>query len=364
MSAQEVDRDKIREQLLAEIARADDLEVLEDVRVASLGRNGTITSLMKSVGQLEPQERKEAGRIFNSLKQEITAALANKQEQLKALQLSARLASETVDITLPVRQDPAGTIHPVSQTIDEMVTIFAQMGFVVADGPHIESDFNNFTALNIPPEHPARQEHDTFYLPEKEDGSRLVLRTHTSPVQIRTMVSQSPPIRIIVPGRTFRADYDATHSPMFHQIEGLVIDEETHMGHLKGCLIDFCRNFFDVDDLPVRFRPSYFPFTEPSAEMDIGCSRDSGGLKIGRQGNSGAGDWLEILGCGMVNPRVLQNCNIDPQRYQGFAFGLGIERAAMLKYGIPDLRTFFESDLRWLRHYGFSALDMPGAVGA
>ncbi|MEC9078047.1 MAG: phenylalanine--tRNA ligase subunit alpha [Pseudomonadota bacterium] len=364
MSAQEVERDKIREQLLAEIGRADDLEALEDARVASLGRNGTITSLMKSVGQLEPHERKEAGRIFNSLKQEITTALATKQEELKALQLSARLASETVDITLPVRQDPAGTIHPISQTIDEMVTIFAQMGFVVADGPHIESDFNNFTALNIPPEHPARQEHDTFYLPEKEDGSRLVLRTHTSPVQIRTMVSQSPPIRIIVPGRTFRADYDATHSPMFHQIEGLVIDEETHMGHLKGCLIDFCRNFFDVDDLPVRFRPSYFPFTEPSAEMDIGCLRDSDGLKIGRQGNSGAGDWLEILGCGMVNPRVLQNCNIDPQRYQGFAFGLGIERAAMLKYGIPDLRTFFESDLRWLRHYGFSALDMPGAVGA
>jgi phenylalanyl-tRNA synthetase alpha chain len=364
MSAQEVERDKIREQLLVEIGRADDLEALENARVASLGRNGIITSLMKSVGQLEPQERKEAGRIFNSLKQEITAALAAKHEELKALQLSARLAREAVDITLPVRQEPAGTIHPISQTIDEMVTIFAQMGFVVADGPHIESDFNNFTALNIPPEHPARQEHDTFYLPEKEDGTRLVLRTHTSPVQIRTMLSQSPPIRIIVPGRTFRADYDATHSPMFHQIEGLVIDEATHMGHLKGCLIDFCRNFFDVEDLPVRFRPSYFPFTEPSAEMDIGCSRDSGGLKIGRQGNSGAGDWLEILGCGMVNPRVLENCNIDPQRYQGFAFGLGIERAAMLKYGIPDLRTFFESDLRWLRHYGFSALDMPGAVGA
>ena len=364
MSAQEVERDKIREQLLVEIGRADDLEALENARVASLGRNGIITSLMKSVGQLEPQERKEAGRIFNSLKQEITVALAAKHEELKALQLSARLAREAVDITLPVRQEPAGTIHPISQTIDEMVTIFAQMGFVVADGPHIESDFNNFTALNIPSEHPARQEHDTFYLPEKEDGTRLVLRTHTSPVQIRTMLSQSPPIRIIVPGRTFRADYDATHSPMFHQIEGLVIDEASHMGHLKGCLIDFCRNFFDVEDLPVRFRPSYFPFTEPSAEMDIGCSRDSGGLKIGRQGNSGAGDWLEILGCGMVNPRVLENCNIDPQRYQGFAFGLGIERAAMLKYGIPDLRTFFESDLRWLRHYGFSALDMPGAVGA
>ena len=364
MSAQEVERDKIREQLLVEIGRADDLEALENARVASLGRNGIITSLMKNVGQLEPQERKEAGRILNLLKQEITAALAAKQEELKALQISARLARETVDITLPVRQEPMGTIHPISQTIDEMVTIFAQMGFVVADGPHIESDFNNFTALNIPPEHPARQEHDTFYLPEKEDGTRLVLRTHTSPVQIRTMLSQSPPIRIIVPGRTFRADYDATHSPMFHQIEGLVIDKAVHMGHLKGCLIDFCRNFFDVEDLPVRFRPSYFPFTEPSAEMDIGCSRDSGGLKIGRQGNSGAGNWLEILGCGMVNPRVLENCHIDPQRYQGFAFGLGIERAAMLKYGIPDLRTFFESDLRWLRHYGFSALDMPGAVGA
>ncbi len=231
------------------------------------------------------------------------------------------------------------------------------MGFVVAEGPHIEEDFYNFTALNIPPEHPARQEHDTFYLPERADGTRLVLRTHTSPVQIRTMLAQQPPIRIIVPGRTFRCDHDATHSPMFHQVEGLVIDRTTHMGHLKGCLIEFCRAFFGVDDLPVRFRPSYFPFTEPSAEVDIGCSREGGGLKIGA-----GGDWLEILGSGMVHPKVLANCGIDPSEYQGFAFGMGIERVAMLKYGIPDLRTFYDFDLRWLRHYGFLPLDIPSLV--
>ena len=225
-------------------------------------------------------------------------------------------------------------------------------------GPHIEDDFHNFTALNIPPEHPARQEHDTFYLtPRAADGSRKVLRTHTSPVQIRTMMSAKPPIRIIVPGRTFRSDHDATHSPMFHQVEGLVIEKNIHMGHLKGCLIEFCRTFFDVDDLPVRFRPSYFPFTEPSAEVDIGCSREGGGLKIG----AGA-DWLEILGCGMVHPKVLANCGLDPAEYQGFAFGMGIERIAMLKYGIPDLRTFYESDLRWLRHYGFLPLEQPSLV--
>ena len=264
-----------------------------------------------------------------------------------------------------------GRIHPISQTIDEIVAIFGEMGFVVAEGPHIEEDFYNFTALNIPPEHPARQEHDTFYLPERlgrrsntagtlaavDDGSRLVLRTHTSPVQIRTMLAQQPPIRIIVPGRTFRADHDATHSPMFHQVEGLVVDRAIHMGHLKGCLIEFCRAFFGVDDLPVRFRPSYFPFTEPSAEVDIGCSRAGGRLEIGA-----GGDWLEILGSGMVHPKVLQNCGIDPAQYQGFAFGMGIERVAMLKYGIPDLRTFYESDLRWLRHYGFLPLDIPSLV--
>jgi len=255
---------------------------------------------------------------------------------------------------LPARPAAEGRIHPISQTIDEMVAIFCEMGFTVAEGPHVETDFNNFTALNIPPEHPARQDHDTFYLPPDEDGNRKVLRTHTSPVQIRTMINEAPPIRIVVPGRTFRADHDATHSPMFHQIEGLVIDEATHMGHLKGCLIEFCRAFFDVEDLPVRFRPSYFPFTEPSAEVDIGCSREGGGLTIG----AGA-DWLEILGCGMVNPHVLENCGIDSTKYQGFAFGMGIERAAMLKYGIPDLRTFYDSDVRWLKHYGFAPLDVP-----
>jgi phenylalanyl-tRNA synthetase alpha chain len=250
-----------------------------------------------------------------------------------------------------------GRIHPISQTIDEIIAIFGEMGFVVAEGPHIEDDFYNFTALNIPPEHPARQEHDTFYLPERADGSRLVLRTHTSPVQVRTMLKQKPPIRIIVPGRTFRCDHDATHSPMFHQVEGLVIDRTTHMGHLKGCLIEFCRAFFDVDDLPVRFRPSYFPFTEPSAEVDIGCSREGGELKIGA-----GGSWLEILGSGMVHPQVLRNCGIDPDEYQGFAFGMGIERVAMLKYGIPDLRTMYDSDIRWLRHYGFVPLDIPSPV--
>jgi phenylalanyl-tRNA synthetase alpha chain len=250
-----------------------------------------------------------------------------------------------------------GRIHPISQTIDEIIAIFGEMGFVVAEGPHIETDFHNFTALNIPPEHPARQEHDTFYLPERPDGSRLLLRTQTSPVQIRTMLAQQPPIRIIVPGRTFRADHDATHSPMFHQVEGLVIDRTTHMGHLKGCLIEFCRAFFGIDDVPVRFRPSYFPFTEPSAEVDIGCSRKGGELKIGP-----GGDWLEILGSGMVHPKVLQNCGVDPAEYQGFAFGMGIERVAMLKYGIPDLRTMYDSDLRWLRHYGFLPLDIPSPV--
>jgi phenylalanyl-tRNA synthetase alpha chain len=358
------DREAIRDEFLSRIKTAPDLKALEGVRVAALGRNGSITALMKSVGHLAPDERREVGKKNNAIKQAVSEALSRRQAELEVAELNARLASETTDITLPTRQYPRGSIHPISQTIDEMVAIFSVMGFNVADGPHIETDFNNFTALNIPPEHPARQEHDTFYLPEKEDGSRLVLRTHTSPVQIRTMLSKKPPIRIIVPGRTFRADYDATHSPMFHQIEGLVIDERSHMGHLKGCLIDFCRTFFDLEDLPARFRPSYFPFTEPSAEMDIGCSRSQGGLTIGRTSESGAGDWMEILGCGMVNPRVLENCGIDSRKYQGFAFGLGIERAAMLKYGIPDLRTFYDSDLRWLRHYGFSALDMPGAVGA
>jgi len=350
--------DALRDEILAQVDAAADLDALEAVRVAALGRQGSLTGLMRGLGQLEADERRERGQALNIVKDAVTGAIATRQEALEIVALDARLIEERIDMTLPPRPQPEGRIHPISQTIDEMVAIFCEMGFEVAEGPHIETDFNNFTALNMPPEHPARQEHDTFYLPEKGDGSRLVLRTHTSPVQIRTMLDMHPPIRIIVPGRTFRADYDATHSPMFHQIEGLVVDETTHMGHLKGCLIEFCRAFFGVDDLPTRFRPSFFPFTEPSAEMDIGCSREGGGLTIG----AGA-DWLEILGCGMVHPKVLENCGIDPARFQGYAFGLGIERAAMLKYGIPDLRTFYESDLRWLRHYGFAPLDIPTVAG-
>jgi phenylalanyl-tRNA synthetase alpha chain len=352
------DLDRIRRELLAAVDTADSREALEQARVAALGRKGRVTELMKELGGLAADERKNAGAALNRLKDEIAAAIDAASAHLEAATLSARLASERLDVSLPVAPEREGRIHPISQTIDELTAIFGEMGFSVAEGPHIEDDFHNFTALNIPPEHPARQELDTFYLTEKPDGSRQVLRTHTSPVQIRTMLRDKPPIRIIVPGRTFRSDHDATHSPMFHQVEGLVIDKATHMGHLKGCLIEFCRAFFDVDDLPVRFRPSYFPFTEPSAEVDIGCSRAGGELKIGA-----GGDWLEILGSGMVHPKVLINCGIDPDEYQGFAFGMGIERIAMLKYGIPDLRTFYESDLRWLRHYGFLPLDVPSMVG-
>lgn len=351
------DFDSLRDTLLAEIAEAGDLDELEAIRVTALGKQGRVTGLLKGLGQAAPEDRKALGQSINAIKAEVNKAFTARKEGLEAAALDTRLINEAIDVTLPVRPSEDGRIHPISQTIDEMLAIFCEMGFEVAEGPHIETDFNNFTALNIPPEHPARQEHDTFYLPEKEDGSRLVLRTHTSPVQIRTMINEELPIRIVVPGRTFRADYDATHSPMFHQIEGLVIDETTHMGHLKGCLIEFCRAFFGVDNLPARFRPSYFPFTEPSAEMDIGCSREGGGLTIGE-----GADWLEILGCGMVHSNVLAACGIDSTRYQGFAFGLGIERAAMLKYGIPDLRTFYESDLRWLRHYGFAALDIPSVA--
>ncbi len=343
--------------VVKEIAAARSPEALEAVRVKIMGRRGLLTLAMRELGGLDPEERRRAGAALNAAKERITAALAEASERLNRVVLEERLAGERADVTLPVAFGRTGRIHPISQTIDEIVTIFGEMGFAVAEGPHIEEDFYNFTALNIPPEHPARQEHDTFYLPERPDGTRLVLRTHTSPVQIRTMLVQKPPIRIIVPGRTFRCDRDATHSPMFHQVEGLLVDRTTHMGHLKGCLIEFCRAFFGLDDLPVRFRPSYFPFTEPSAEVDIGCSRQGGELKIGA-----GGDWLEILGSGMVHPRVLQNCGIDPAEYQGFAFGMGIERVAMLKYGIPDLRTFYDSDLRWLRHYGFLPLDIPSLV--
>ena len=352
------DLDKIRAEALAAVTAAETPEQLEAVRVAALGKKGSISGLMKTLGAMSPDERKTAGATLNLVRDEVVTALDAAKAVLESKALDARLARERVDVTLPSRVESLGRIHPISQVLDEMSAIFAQMGFDVAEGPDIEDDFHNFNALNIPPEHPARQMHDTFYFGEKADGGRHLLRTHTSPVQIRTMLANKPPIRIIAPGRTYRCDSDMTHTPMFHQIEGLVIDEITHMGHLKGCLLEFVRAFFEVDDVPVRFRPSFFPFTEPSAEVDIGCSREGGELKIG----PGAG-WLEIGGSGMVHPNVLRNCGIDPDRYQGFAFGMGVERMAMLKYGIPDLRTFFDSDLRWLKHYGFVPLDVPTLAG-
>ena len=351
------DVESLRAELSARIEAAGDLDALERIRVSELGRKGRITLLMKDLAGLDPDARRARGAALNVLKSAVALALEARKAALAEVELDARLAVERIDITLPVRPERSGRIHPISQTIDEVVAIFGEMGFAVAEGPDIEDDWTNFGALNIPPEHPARQEMDTFYLPGERDGRRLVLRTHTSPVQVRTMLAQQPPIRIIAPGRAYRSDYDATHSPMFHQVEGLVIDENTHMGHLKGCLTEFLRAYFARDDLPVRFRPSYFPFTEPSAEVDIGCMRTGGSLRIGP-----GDEWLEILGCGMVHPKVLANCGIDPARWQGFAFGMGLERIGMLKYGIPDLRTFFESDLRWLRHYGFAALDQPSLV--
>ena len=347
-----------RAELMKLIDEAADLSALDAVRVSALGKKGRVTALMQGLKDVAPEARKEAGQALNRLKDEIEVALATRKETLGASALDAKLKSETLDLTLPARPAQLGRLHPISQTIEELVQIFGAMGFSVAEGPDVDDDFHNFTALNFGPDHPARQMHDTFYLPPRPDGMPMVLRTHTSTVQIRTMMKVKPPIRIIVPGRTFRSDSDATHSPMFHQVEGLVIDEVTHMGHMKGCLVDFCRAFFQLDDLPVRFRPSYFPFTEPSVEVDIGCSRKGGELKLGA-----GGDWLEILGCGMVHPNVLKNCGVDPERYQGFAFGMGIDRIAMLKYGIPDLRPFFDADLRWLKNYGFVPLDPPSLAG-
>ena len=350
--------ENLKQELLTAVNAAKDGAALEEARVNALGKKGRVTDLMKVLGALSPEARKERGAALNLVKDAVAQRIEERQKELASAALSARLERERIDVTLAARPQAAGAVqdgrvHPISQTIDELVTIFAAMGFTVAKGPDIESEWNNFTALNIPADHPARQMQDSFYLPQTGEHA-TVLRTQTSPVQVRTMLKQQPPIRIIAPGRTFRSDYDMTHTPMFHQVEGLVIDEATHMGHLKGCLMDFLRAFFGIQDLPVRFRPSYFPFTEPSAEVDIGCSRKGGELKLGA-----GGDWLEILGCGMVHPKVLENCGIDSVKYQGFAFGMGIERIAMLKYGIPDLRTFFEADMRWLKHYGFLPLDIP-----
>ena len=345
-------------EVLSQVEGAADEAALEAVRVSTLGKKGSISERMKSLGAMAPDERKEAGAALNVLKDKVAEALSARKATLQDAALEARLIAEKIDVTLPVRPQFQGTIHPVSQVWEEVVQIFGDLGFAVAEGPHIEDDFHNFDALNMPPDHPARQEHDTFYFNEKPDGSRMVLRTHTSPVQIRTMLSSKPPIRIIAPGRTFRSDSDMTHTPMFNQVEALVIDETTHLGNLKWILAEFCKAFFEVDDVKMRFRASHFPFTEPSMEVDIQYHREGGKLVIG-QGDK----WMEILGSGMVHPNVIKAGGLDPDKYQGFAFGMGLDRIAMLKYGIPDLRAFFEADLRWLKHYGFRALQVPTLAG-
>src|SRR6202049_860599 len=351
----------LENELLSEIAAAKDEAAVEAIRIAALGRSGSVSALLKTLGAMTPEQRREQGPLINRLKERVGAAIAERKDELKNAALDARLNNtETLDVTPPVREPPAevGRVHPLSQVNDELIAIFADMGFAVAEGPDIETDEYNFTLLNFPASHPARDMHDTFFFPEKPDGSRLVLRSHTSPVQIRTMLSQKPPIRVICPGRTYRRDSDQTHTPMFHQVEGLVIDRQAHLGHLKWILEEFCKAFFEVDHVKMRFRPSYFPFTEPSLEGDIQCRRDKDGIRFGE-----GEDWLEILGCGMVHPKVLKNCGIDPDAFQGFAWGMGIDRIAMLKYGMAGLRAFFEADVRWLEHYGFRPLDVPTLAG-
>jgi phenylalanyl-tRNA synthetase alpha chain len=335
--------------LSAAIDAAADLQALEAVRVSALGKSGSISALLKTLGTMSPDERRERGPAINGLRDTVAAEIAARRLELEEAALDAQLKAEALDLTLPAPPMRRGTLHPTLRTLDEMVAIFAEMGFAVAEGPDIEDDWHNFTALNFPPKHPAREMHDTFFLAPDETGERKVLRTHTSPVQVRTMMSQQPPIRIIAPGRTYRCDSDQTHTPMFHQVEGLVIDKGIHMGHLKWTLETFVERFFERRGVGARFRPHHFPFTEPSAEMDIQCDRSGGQLKIG-QGS----DWLEVVGCGMVHPNVLRNCGLDPAEWQGFAFGFGVDRLAMLKYGMPDLRDMFASDTRWLKHYGFS----------
>jgi len=352
--------DHLGASLLAEIAAAQDEAALEQIRIAALGKAGSISALLKTLGAMTPDERKEKGPLINGLRDTVQGALASRKDALGNAALDARLAAETIDISLPVREGPEqrGRIHPISQVIDEITAIFGDMGFSVAEGPDVETDDLNFTRLNFPVGHPAREMHDTFFFAPDSNGERKLLRTHTSPVQVRTMIASAPPIRVICPGRTYRMDSDQTHTPMFHQVEGLVIDKEAHMGHLKWVLEEFCKAFFEIDEVKMRFRPSFFPFTEPSVEVDIQCSRKGGEIRFGE-----GEDWLEILGCGMVHPNVLKNCGLDPEIYQGFAWGMGIDRIAMLKYGMPDLRPFFEADVRWLQHYGFRPLDLPTLTG-
>ena len=361
------DHSILQAELSARVAAAADVAALEAIRVEALGKTGFISELLKTLGRLTPDERREQGPKINGLRDAVAAAIAERKAALEAAELDARLAGERVDLSLPPPPERRGRVHPTMQVMDEMIAVFADMGFALAEGPDIEDDFHNFTALNFPPKHPAREMHDTFWLPEDETGQRKLLRTHTSPVQIRAMQqgqnhklpawiasSQTPPIRIIVPGRTYRSDSDATHTPMFHQIEGLVIDRNIHMGHLKWTLDTFISRFFETPVVETRFRPHHFPFTEPSAEMDVKCDRSGGDVKIG-QGS----DWMEIVGCGMVHPNVLTNCGLDPDEWQGFAFGFGVDRLGMLKYGMPDLRDMFAGDVRWLDHFGFGPFQTP-----
>jgi phenylalanyl-tRNA synthetase alpha chain len=356
MDARTTDIAALEADLETRIAAAADEAAVEALRVEALGKQGVVSGLMKTLGSMSPDERQRMGPLLNGLKDRIGEGLTLRKAQLAEAALEARLMAEKVDVSLPPRPARVGSIHPISMVMEELSAIFGQMGFALEEGPDIETDFNNFTALNFPPEHPARDMHDTFFFQPGADGARKVLRTHTSPVQVRTMLKQKPPIRMICMGRTYRCDSDATHTPMFHQIEGLVIDETTTMADLKGVLMAFIQAYFEVDDVEVRFRPHHFPFTEPSAEMDVRCDRSTPGqLKIGT-----GTDWLEILGCGMVHPNVLRQFGLDPERYQGYAFGMGVDRLAMLKYGIPDLRDMFEADTRWLKHYGFSPFLMPG----
>jgi phenylalanyl-tRNA synthetase alpha chain len=362
------DLDQLRIDLLGAIDAAAGLDGIEALRVHALGKQGAITGLLKTLGGMSPEERQVQGPRIHGLREAVTEALGARKAALEKAALDARLAGERIDMTLPVDGVAPGSVHPVSQVMDELAEIFADLGFAVATGPEIEDDWHNFTALNIPETHPARAMHDTFYFPGADgDGQRMLLRTHTSPVQIRTMMASPPPIRIIAPGRVYRSDSDATHTPMFHQIEGLVIDKGIHLGHLRWTLETFLKAFFERDDIVLRLRPSYFPFTEPSVEVDVGYSVEKGRRVIGGSPDGDNGGWMEVLGSGMVHPKVIAACGLDPAEWQGFAFGTGVDRLAMLKYGMDDLRAFFDGDLRWLRHYGFRALDVPtlsGGVGA
>ena len=352
--------DDLRDKYLTQIGGAADESALEDIRIAAVGKKGEVALKMRELGKMTPEERQTAGPALNALKDEINSALAAKKAALADAALDARLAEEWLDVTLPARPGRQGTLHPISQVTEEVTAIFAEMGFSVAEGPRIDTDWYNFDALNIPGHHPARAEMDTFYMHRAPGDNRPphVLRTHTSPVQIRSMEATGAPTRIICPGGVYRADYDQTHTPMFHQVEGLAIDRDISMANLKWVLEEFVKAYFEVDGVELRFRASHFPFTEPSAEVDIRCSWEGGTLRVGE-----GDDWLEILGSGMVHPKVLEAGGIDPEEWQGFAFGMGIDRIAMLKYGIPDLRAFFDSDLRWLRHYGVAARDMPNLHG-